>query len=125
MSTTTVERNGITLPKVSLPFIENVIENAGDVVTLDGTMHTDFVNQRQGFELNWSVMTLDEYEVLRGIYDSQYTTGDYPEFTCDYYDAEDVACRMYINDRDVRVMGCQVYDVKVKLIRSGSINETS
>ena len=117
--------NGVELPEFSTPFVENIIENAADVVTLDGTMHTDFVNQRQGFALRWDVLSLDDYEIIRTIYNSQFGTGEYPEFTCDYYDADNVPCRMYINDRDVRRMGCDVYDVEVKLIRSGSINETS
>lgn len=121
----TVELNGIELPEVSLPFIENVIENAEDVVTLAGKIYTSFVNERQGFELNWSTLTLDEYEVIRDIYRTQFSTGEYPEFTCDYYDLVDEPCRMYINDRDVRVMGCEVYDVKVTLIRQSAITETS
>lgn len=117
--------NGIEQPEPSTPFKENVIENAVDNVALSGNMSTSFVNQRQGFEIRWDDMTLEDYEVLRGIYDSQFITNEYVEFTCDYYDAESVPCRMYLNDRDVRVMGCEVYDIEVKLIRSGSINETS
>lgn len=117
--------NDVELPVFSTPFIENVIENAKDVVTLDGTMHTDFVNQRQGFSLKWDTLSIDEYEIIRDIYNLQFSNGEYPEFTCDYYDAVDVPCRMYINDRDVRVMGCEVYDVVVRLVRSGSTNNGS
>ncbi len=125
MSLTTPFINDVQLPLVSTPYKENVIENATDVVTLDGSLHTDFVSQRQGFELRWDVMTLDEYETIRAFYDGQFTGNDYVLFTDDYYDVTDVPCRMYINDRDVRVMGCEVYDVEVKLVRNGASIVTS
>ncbi len=117
--------NGVLLPKLGLPFIENIIENAVDVVTLDGTMHTDFVNQRQGFGIRWDQLSLEDYETIRAIYNSQFDTSEYPEFTCDYFDVIDVPCRMFMNDRDVRVMGCEVYDIEVKLVKSGSSNNGS
>jgi len=112
---------GLELQPFAVPFLETPLEQATDVTTLDGHLYTDFTAQRREFELNWSELTLDQYNELRGVYDSQFSTASYPLFSCDYYSLHNVACRMHLNTRDVRVNGCEVYDVKVRLIQQNPI----
>ncbi len=112
---------GLTLQPFDVPFTETPIEQAVDIVTLDGSLYTDFTAQRQSLELNWSHLTLDQYKALRAVYNDQFNNAVYPEFTCSYYDMDRVPCRMTINTRDVRVNGCEVYDISVTLIAQAAL----
>lgn len=112
---------GVALEVPTIPLMENIIEGTTDVVTLDGTMNTDFMNLRRGWEINFKVLDETQYDALRAVYNSQFTTFDYPDFSFPLYNITDVPVRMYINDKNIQRDGCQLRDVQVKLIEQIAI----
>lgn len=106
---------GLQLEAFVIPFIETPLENSQDNTTLDFTMYTDFINRKREWELNWKVLTEDQYDDLKAVYDSQFTTHTYPTFVVSYYSIS-TPVRMYINPKDIQRDGCQIRDVQVRLV---------
>lgn len=115
MNIITATLGGLTLQDFTIPFLQKPLENAVDVTTLDFTTYTDFVNRKREWELNWLVLSEDDYNDLYALYEAQFSTGDYPTFICPNYSI-DTPVRMYINDKDIRKNGCNIYNVTVRLI---------
>lgn len=97
----TATLNGETMPPIEVDFIHTPTENAVDVVTLDGSMYTDFVSQQYSWTFNYESLTQDEYDALRAIYDSQFTSYEYPLLSIPYYSLADQPVRMYINEKNI------------------------
>ena len=102
MITASISNNStsVDLPPIEQQFLDMPLENATDVTTLDGSMYTDFVNQKKEWVFNYDSLTEDQYNDIRAIYDSQYSTNDYPSLSIPYYSFNQ-ACRMYINTKDI------------------------
>jgi hypothetical protein len=110
---------GVQLKPFVIPFLQKPIESAVDVTSLDMTMYTDFVARKEEFEINWAVLTDDEYNALRAIYNAQFSTGTYPVFEIPYYSIN-TQVRMYINDKDIRKDGCQIRNVQIRLVQKAA-----
>lgn len=93
--------NDYQLPPLELEFLNTPQENATDVVTLDGSMYTDFVSVQDTWTFNYTILTKAQYDAIRAIYDSQFTAFEYPLLSIPFYDIEDQPARMYINDKDI------------------------
>lgn len=101
MSAITATLSGETLPRIERDFIDTPIENAVDVVTLDGSLYTDFVSQGRQWTFSYESLTKAEYDNLRAIYDAQFTAYAYPELTIPFYSLADQPVRMTINEKDI------------------------
>lgn len=108
---------GLTLQPFTIPLLVTSLENAVDVTTLDFSIYTDFVNQKNQWELNWGKLDETDYNALKAVYDSQFSTGNYPTFVMPYYSVN-TTVRMYINEKDIRKDGCYILGVQVTLIES-------
>lgn len=97
-----------------VPFTRPLQPNESDVVTLDGTMYTDFVNYRRTWILHWAKLSAAQYQVIEDIFTAQYATGAYPVLQIDYYSIL-TPVKVEINDKDVRKDGSDVVDVEVVL----------
>lgn len=97
----TATLSGETMPPIELDFIHTPTENAVDVVTLDGSMYTDFVSQQYSWTFNYESLTQAEYDAMRAIYDSQFTSYEYPLLSIPYYSLTDQPVRMYINEKNI------------------------
>lgn len=97
----TATLNGAAMPPIELDFIHTPTENAVDVVTLDGSMYTDFVSQNYSWTFNYDSLTQSEYDAIRDVYDSQFTIYEYPELSIAYYSLTDQPVRMYINTKSI------------------------
>lgn len=106
---------GVTLQPFNIPFLETPLENAVDVTALSFKTYTDFVNQKREWEISWKVLTESQYNDLKAVFNSQFATGDYPNFVVPYYSI-DVPVRVYINSKDIRKNGCQVWNVGIRLV---------
>lgn len=111
--------DGLQLEPFTIPFLERQLENAQDITALDGTIYTDFINKKNQWELNWTILHEDQYNALKAVYDDQFSNATYPEFVCTYYSI-DTPVRMYINDKDVRKDGCWIRNVQVTLTQESS-----
>jgi hypothetical protein len=92
--------NGVPMPEIELDFIDAPIENATDVITLDGGIYTDFTNQKKEWTFNYESLTKAQYDIIRAVYDSQFSTGNYPTLAIAYYGFSG-SVRMYINEKNI------------------------
>lgn len=47
--------------------------NAAKNYTLDGTLYVDFMNYRRTWQIKWNYLKIDEYDLIRGKYDKQFS----------------------------------------------------
>ena len=114
MSNIVIILNGQELPLPDVPFKMITDENATDNITLDGTMYTDYINMRRSWTMEWARLSATQYQVIRDIYESQFSTGAYPILVIDYYDIA-VPVKVSINDKDIRNDGDCIYGVEITL----------
>lgn len=96
----TATLNSVAMPDIELDFIDAPIETATDVITLDGGIYTDFTGRKREWTFNYASLTKAEYDVLKAVYDGQFTSGNYPTLAIAYYGFSGPV-RMYINEKNI------------------------
>ena len=71
--------NGTALPLYS-DISERIDSNMSKIYSLDGTLTVDYLNNRRAWEIKWDYITTAQYDIIRGIYDRQFTVGNRPIF---------------------------------------------
>ena len=93
---------------VELPLYSSLKEiidpNETDNVTLDGTLYTDFVNNRRSWQVAWEKLKAVNYDVVRSLYNEQYQYEAYHTFELPEYGIT-AAMKMNITDRNIRLNG--------------------
>jgi hypothetical protein len=118
--------NGVAYPPIELDFINQNLENAADVVTLDGSLYTDFTDNSHGlWSLQWDSLTETEYNAIRADYDAQFTNYQYPTLTIPHYGLTDVPVRMTINERSVWRHCGDVQNVQITFRETPQLPEVS
>jgi hypothetical protein len=51
------------------------ISNESDILSMRGTLYTDWINQRRSWVVKWNLLSITEYTAIRTMYNNQYTTG--------------------------------------------------
>ena len=97
----TATLNGQAMPTIQRDFINTPTENAADITTLSGEIYTDFVSVEQSWTFNYESLTQAQYDALRAIYDSQFTSYQYPTLSIPFYSVDEVPVRMYINEKNI------------------------
>lgn len=121
----TAQLNGVDMPPIEIDFINTPTENATDVVTLDGSMYTDFISQNYGWTFNYDSLTKAQYDTIRAVYDSQFTSYEYPLLTIDYYSVEDQPVRMYINEKNIWNNCGDIQNVQITFRETPQLPEVS
>lgn len=83
---------------------ETVDPNETDNVTLDGTLYTDFVNNRRGWQVAWDKLKAADYDVVRALYGEQYQYEAYHTYELPEYGIT-APMKMNITDRNIRLNG--------------------
>jgi len=117
-----IKVNGINWPSLHAPFIEIPIENATDIITLDGTMYTDFINERRQWKLHWSVLESNQYNIIKTAYRSQFLNESYLTVDIPFYGINGVLMRMFLNEKNIRNAGDCILGVEVILTEKRAIN---
>jgi hypothetical protein len=73
---------GVTLPSET-GFIETTTPNEAENESLDGTLYTDFINNKRSWEVDFMPISLTIYNTLHALYMSQYETEAYLTLQCD------------------------------------------
>ncbi len=116
----------LTLPPLEQDFINQNLENAVDVVTLDNAIYTDFIDSDFAqWSLQWESMTQAEYDAIRAFYDAQFTEFAYPTLDITFYDIEDVPVRMTINEKNIWNYCGDVMGVQITLRETNTLPEVS
>lgn len=83
---------------------EMVDPNETDNITLDGSLYTDFVNNRRGWNVGWDKLKAVDYDVVRSLYALQYQFEAYNTFELPEYNIT-APMKMNITDRNIRLNG--------------------
>jgi hypothetical protein len=111
---------GVSIPaQWIVPFVQQTLENATDIETLDQTNYTDFISHKPKWEINFGRLSEAEFDSLMDIYRNQFVTGTYPQFVLPYYSI-DTPVRMYVSDMLPRKDGCDIMDFTITLLQKAA-----
>jgi hypothetical protein len=109
------------LPTLNVPLTEAPIEGTTDIVTLDNNMSTYFTFKKRLWSHTWSYMTEDDFNILKGYYDRQFTLYQYPLLSIDYLSVSDIPVRMTLSPRSIIDNCGTVQDVEVTFRESAQM----
>lgn len=115
MANIAITLGGVVLPVVKIEDLKEIpspIESSN--ITLDGTLYTDFVSLRRSWQIHWPILTEDEYDDIRAIFNAQYTNEAYPLLQIPYYGISHPA-KMSINEKNIKWDGNCIRDFSVVL----------
>lgn len=102
MAAITATINGVDLPAIEKDFLYTPIEAVVDVVTLDNSMYSDFTESNAySWTFNFATMDKADFDAIKAVYDSQFSTGQYPELSIPFYTVTDTPVRMFINEQNI------------------------
>lgn len=109
---------------VVLPLYKSLKEivdpNETDNVTLDGSLYTDFINNRRNWVVAWEKLKAADYDIIRDIYNQQYLHEAYPKFTLPEYGVSEYM-KINISDRNIRLNGEIMEGVSITLKEQNAI----
>lgn len=73
-------------------------------ITLDGSMYTDFTNNRRSWLVGWEKLKAADYDTIRALYDAQYTNEAIPLVEIPEYDVV-APMKLSISERNIRLNG--------------------
>jgi hypothetical protein len=90
-------------------------------ITLDGTLYTDFINNRRAWVVGWEKLKAADYDVIRAIYNRQYTTENIPiVFLVEY--GISAPMKVEISDRNIRLNGEIIEGVTITLLEQYAVS---
>lgn len=95
--------SGVALPLYST-LKEITTPNETDVTTLDGSLYTDFVNNRRSWAVGWQRLKSADYDVIRQLYNLQYSEERYHVVQIPEYGVV-MPMKINISDRNIRWNG--------------------
>lgn len=95
--------NGTVLPLYAT-LKEDISPNETENITLDGTLFTDFINNRRAWVVGWEKLKAADYDTIRGLYMAQYTTESIPIVQIPEYGIT-APMKLNISDRNIRLNG--------------------
>lgn len=105
-----------TLPAIEVPLTVSTFEGATDVQTLSFDIYTDFITQKRTWTNTYAFLTKEEFALLKGYYDRQFTNYQYPQLTIEGSDnnnVTNVVTRMTLTAQNI-IDNCEtVADVTV------------
>ena len=90
-----------TLTEVEVPLQITTIEGSIDNQTLDFNVYTDFITTKRLISHTWAHLSSAEYSVLKGYYDRQLTSFNYPNVTITDLGITSLICRMTLNAQNI------------------------
>lgn len=111
--TITDDNTSITYTLLPSPFRKNREIGESKVLTASGDVYTDYVYKKFEFEYEWGFLTADEYAVLEGFFNRQFSLNKYPRITIPELGVENMVVRMELSDQNI-VNNCGMVE-KVKI----------
>lgn len=98
----------IIVDSTTLPLYSTLRElttpNESENITLDGTMYTDFINNRRSWVVGWEKLKAVDYDIIRALYDAQYATETIPVVEIPEYGVT-APMKIVISERNIRLKG--------------------
>lgn len=95
--------DGTVLPLYST-LKESTTPTESENVTLDGTLYTDFTNNRRAWVVGWEKLKEADYDTIRALYNAQYATENIPLVEIPEYGIT-APMKLNISDRNIRLNG--------------------
>ena len=115
----------ITLGTTVLPAYTEITgiitPNASENVTLDGSIHVDFVNKRRGWKIRWNLLDATYYEQIMTLYNLQFSSGNFNNLTIDTEGITALPVYMKISQRDIKYNGGFVENFELELIEQDGV----
>lgn len=111
---------GVQLPDQT-QLLETTTPNEADVMTLDGSLYTDFVNLMRSWTIGFPYLTQAEFDPIYELYKSQYTNETYLAFEVDQLGITTIV-KVNISDKDIHFNGQQVYGFSLTLKEAYAIS---
>jgi hypothetical protein len=98
----------IIVDSTTLPMYSTLREittpNESENITLDGTLYTQFINNRRTWIVGWEKLKAVDYDTIRALYDAQYATETIPVVEIPEYGIT-APMKIVISDRSIRLKG--------------------
>lgn len=106
---------GRTLPKPNT-FKRIQTPTETDVVTLGGSLYTDFISRRQAWQCGWKLITEEQMQIIQDLFEEQYTdpTGAYHLLQFDAYDIY-APVKLEITDQQIKYNGALIENFSIVL----------
>lgn len=116
--TITDDERSETFDILPSPFTKSREIGKSEVTTQSGDIYTDYVYTKFEFSYNWGFLTEEEYRVLEGFFERQFSLNKYPRITIPALGVENMVARMELSEQNI-VNDCGVVeDVEVKFRES-------
>lgn len=90
-----------TLALTEVPLTTTPLEVATDVQVLSGNLYTDFIAQKRVWSHTWRWLTKEEYNIIIGYYERQFSLYEYPELTIVDEGVVSIPVRMTVTPKNV------------------------
>lgn len=87
--------------ELSSPFTIADVEGKSQNTTLDGNIYVDFVYNKKQFSVDIFNLTPSDYAKIRGFYDAQFTTGQFPTISIPELNIENMVVFFEISSRNI------------------------
>jgi len=104
-----------TSPPPNTPLIEQVIEASSEVTTLDLNVYVDLLSTKRSWTVQWGYMSAEDYAILRGFYNRQFSSLEFPDVTITDLGVSSVVVRATLNDQNVTDESGLVENVQLTL----------
>lgn len=119
--TITDDNTSITYTLLPSPFHKNREIGESKVLTASGDVYTDYVYKKFEFEYEWGFLTADEYAVLEGFFNRQYSLNKYPRISIPELGVDNMVAKMELSDQKI-INNCGVVqNVKVSFRESSQL----
>lgn len=90
-----------TETELGAPFTISDIEGKSQNTTLDGNIYVDFIYDKKQFSVDIFNLTPSKYEEIRGFYDYQFTSGQFPTISIPELNIENMVVFFEISSRNI------------------------
>ncbi|RDH76342.1 hypothetical protein DVS77_21550 [Mycolicibacterium moriokaense] len=111
---------GLTLPDQT-ELQETTDPNEGEVRTLDGSLHTDYVNLIRSWGISFPQLSRTDYDNIYDVFKDQYENEAYTTFVCDALSINTVV-KVKISSRNVTWNGDKAENVSLTLEEVNAIS---
>lgn len=121
MSITVTNGAGATVLPLYATLVEKIDPIESKNFTLDGTLFTDFINNRRSWVVGWSKLKAADYDIIRALYNYQYTSEAIPIVTIPQYGVT-APMKLEISDRNIRLNGEIIEGVTITLLEQYAVS---
>lgn len=87
--------------EIGSPFTIADVEGKSQNTTLDGNIYVDFVYNKKQFSVDIFNLTPSDYATIRGFYDAQFTTGQFPTISIPELDISNMVVFFEMSNRNI------------------------